>query len=477
MQELVNLAVEYAEKLGADYAEARFQSDLKKMYLLVNGKPDVGRFVRSSGMGIRVLVDGGLGFLSMNRPDKEMLRKRVRETVKIARSSAKTLKGSIQLSPEKTFKGEWEVKPEVPFEDISVKDKMSLLLDIDNAVSSAKDVGIKIPSRYLYILEYETKKHFLNSEGTEISSSLPRLLFFGLLTASESGKGTEQDRLYKGESRGWEATKQWNLVDYAREKAQTLGRILKTAQKAPKEKLDLILGSEVVGLVMHESAGHPYEADRITGREAAQAGESFITKDMIGQKIGPEIVTVVDDPTVEHSFGHYLYDDEGVQARRRFLIKNGTINEFLHNRETAFEMGVESNGAARAEFFDREPIVRMANTFMLPGDSTFEELVEDVKHGVFMKTFGEWNIDDRRYNMRFVGRECYTIEDGELGRMIRRPILEITTPGFFGSIDALDENLKFEGAICGKSDPMQGVPVWHGGPNVRVRDVRLGGIE
>ena len=143
---------------------------------------------------------------------------------------------------------------------------------------------------------------------------------------------------------------------------------------APKEKLDLILGSEVVGLVMHESAGHPCEADRITGREAAQAGESFITKDMIGQKIGPEIVTVVDDPTVEHSFGHYLYDDEGVQARRRFLIKNGTINEFLHNRETAFEMGVESNGAARAEFFDREPIVRMANTFMLPGDSTFEEL-------------------------------------------------------------------------------------------------------
>ncbi len=477
MQELVNLAVEHAEKLGADYAEARFQSDLKNMYLLVDGKPDVGRFVRSSGIGIRILVDGGLGFLSLNRPDKKRLRKRVRETMKIARSSAKTMQRSIQLSSEKTVQEEWEVRPEIPFADISVKDKMSLLLDIDNAISSAKDVGVKIPSRYLYFLEYETKKHFLNSEGTEISGSLPRLLFYGLLTASESGKGTEQDSLYKGESRGWEAAKQWNLVDYAQEKAQTLGRILKTAQKAPKGKLDIVLGSEVVGLMMHESAGHPYEADRIMGREAAQAGESFITKDMIGQEIGPEIVTVVDDPTVEHSFGHYLYDDEGVPTRRRFLIKNGIINEFLHNRETAFEMGAGSNGAARAEFFDREPIVRMANTFMLPGDSTFEELVEDIKQGVFMKTFGEWNIDDRRYNMRFVGRECHSIEDGELGRMIRRPILEITTPGFFGSIDAMDKNLKFEGAICGKSDPAQGIPVWHGGPNARVRDVRLGGIE
>ena len=477
MKELADFAVEYAGKLGAEYAEARFQNDLKNMYLLVNGKPEVGRFVRSSGIGIRVLIDGGMSFISINKPDHELLKKRVKEAVKIARSSAKTMKKPIRLSPEKTFQKEWEAKPKVPFQDVSLEEKMGLLSDIDDAVSSPREVGTKIASRYFYFLEYEIKKYFLNSEGTEISSLLPRIMFYGLLTASEPQQGTEQDRIEKGESRGWEAVKEWDLVNHAAEKAKTLGRILKTAKEAPKGKLDIVLGSEVVGLMMHESAGHPYEADRIMGREAAQAGESFITRGMIGQKISPEIVTVVDDPTVEHSFGYYLYDDEGVPARRRFLIKNGVINEFLHNRETAFKMGVKSNGAARAEFFDREPIVRMASTFMLPGDHTFEELIEDVKHGVFMNTFGEWNIDDRRYNMRFIGRECYLIEKGNLGSMIRRPILEITTPGFFGSIDALDKNLKYEGAICGKSDPAQGAPVWHGGPNVRVKDVRLGGVE
>lgn len=477
LRELVNFAVEYAEKLGAEYAEARFQSDLKNMYLLINGKPDVGRFVRSSGIGIRVLVDGGLSFLSVNEPDKELLKKRVKEAVKMARSSAKTMKKPIRLSSEKAFKEEWEVKLKVSFEDVSLEEKMGLLLDIDKAVSSPKDVGTKVASRYFYFLEYETEKYFLNNEGTEVSSFIPRILFYGLLTASEPEKGTEQDSVEKGESRGWEAVKEWDIINYTAEKAKTLGRILKTAKKAPKEKIDVILGSEVVGLMMHESAGHPYEADRIMGREAAQAGESFITRDMIGKRIGPEIVTVVDDPTVKHSFGLYLYDDEGVRTRRRFLIKNGVINEFLHNRETAFEMGVKSNGAARAEFFDREPIVRMANTFMLPGDCTFEELVENVKYGVFMKTFGEWNIDDRRYNMRFIGRECYLIKNGKIGGMVWRPILEITTPGFFGSIEALDKNLKFEGAICGKSDPSQGAPVWHGGPNVRLKDVKLGGIE
>jgi TldD protein len=477
LRELVDLAVEYAQKLGAEYAEARFQSDLKNMYLLINGKPDVGRFVRSSGIGIRVLVNGGLSFLSINKPDKNLLKRRIKEAVKMARSLAKTMKKPIKLSSEKTLKEKWEVKPKVSFENVSLEEKMRLLLDIDKAVSSPKDADTKIVSRYFYFIEYETEKHFLNNEGTEVSSFIPRIFFYGLLTASEPEKGTEQSSIWKGESRGWEAVKEWDLIDYTREKAKILGRILKTAKKAPKEKVDVILGSEVVGLMMHESAGHPYEADRIMGREAAQAGESFITKAMIGKRIGPEIVTVVDDPTVEHSFGFYLFDDEGVRARRRFLIKNGIINELLHNRETAFKMGVKSNGAARAEFFNREPIVRMANTFMLPGDHTFDELVEDVKHGVFMKTFGEWNIDDRRYNMRFIGRECYLIRDGEIGGMVKRPVIEITTPGFFGSIDALDKNLRFEGAICGKSDPPQGACVWYGGPNVRLRDVKLGGID
>ncbi len=298
-----------------------------------------------------------------------------------------------------------------------------------------------------------------------------------LLTGHEKGRGTEQEIIEKGEGRGWEAVEEWKLIDHARERAKTLGKILKTAGKAPRGKLDMVLGNQVVGLIVHESVGHPYEADRIFGREAAQAGESFITRDMVGRRIGSEVVTVVDDPTLKNSYGYYLYDDEGVPARRRFLMKEGVINEFLHNRETAAEMGVSSNAAARSSAFNREPIIRMANTFMLPGDQAFDELVEGVQLGVYMKTFGEWNIDDRRYNMRFVGRECYLIKKGELKGMIRRPILEVTTPGFYGSVDALDKSLTFEGATCGKGDPAQGMPVWHGGPNARLRGVGLGGRE
>ena len=211
------------------------------------------------------------------------------------------------------------------------------------------------------------------------------------------------------------------------------------------------------------------------GREAAQAGESYVKPDMIGHRIGTGAVTVVDDPTVPNSYGFYEYDEEGVRAGRRTLIKNGIIAGFLQNRETAAELGVSSNGAARAVSYDREPIIRMANTFMLPGDYNDEELIEDVSKGVFIKTFMEWNIDDRRYNQRYVGLEAYLIENGQITSSVRNPILEITTPGLYSSVDAVGKTVEYEAATCGKGEPEQGAPVWHGGPPIRLRKVRLGG--
>ncbi|RLG97909.1 TldD/PmbA family protein, partial [Candidatus Bathyarchaeota archaeon] len=157
------------------------------------------------------------------------------------------------------------------------------------------------------------------------------------------------------------------------------------------------------------------------------------------------------------------------------LIKEGVINEFLHNRETASVFGVESNGASRASAYNREPIVRMANTFLEPGDYTFEELIEDVKEGVYIKNFMEWNIDDRRLNQRYVGLEAYRIEGGEVKGLVRNPVLEVTTTGLWSAVDAVGRDLQFQAAYCGKSDPMQGIPVWTGGPHTRLRGIRLGG--
>ncbi|MEM3072756.1 MAG: metallopeptidase TldD-related protein, partial [Candidatus Bathyarchaeia archaeon] len=141
---------------------------------------------------------------------------------------------------------------------------------------------------------------------------------------------------------------------------------------------------------------------------------------------------------------------------------------------TAGEFGVRSNGSARSSGYDKEPIVRMANTYMKPGDYRFEELIEEVHLGLFVKSFMEWNIDDRRFHQRYVGLEAYLIERGELKGLVRNPVLELTTPGLYGSVDAASRNVEFEAALCGKGDPMQAIPVWHGGPEIRLRNIRLG---
>ena len=137
-------------------------------------------------------------------------------------------------------------------------------------------------------------------------------------------------------------------------------------------------------------------------------------------------------------------------------------------------METQSNGGRRAIGFNREPIIRMANTFMAAGDFTEEEIFEDIKLGIYMKYFSEWNIDDRRFQSKYVGSEAYLIENGELKGLVRRPILETTTPGLLKSIDACSQEIGFEGAICGKGDPMQGAPVWHGGAKfVRLRNIAV----
>ncbi|HDJ89131.1 MAG TPA: TldD/PmbA family protein, partial [Thermoprotei archaeon] len=329
------------------------------------------------------------------------------------------------------------------------------------------------PSKTYYFGANLLEKFFVNSDGTTIRGRrLDTYISYNII-AFKPGKGTVHRWNAFAGTVGWELIKEEKPEECLEMEARKLHEILDKATKPPTGELDIVLGSEVVGLMVHESCGHPSEADRIMGREAAQAGESYMKPDMIGKRIGTNVVNICDDPTIPKSYGYYLYDDEGVKARKRELFKNGYINEFLHNRETAAIFGLKSNGSARASSYNREPIIRMANTYFVPGDYSLEELIEDVRRGIYMKSYMEWNIDDRRWSQRYVGLEAYLIENGELKGLVKNPALEITTGGLYSSIDAVGKSLKFYPGTCGKGDPGQGVPVWFGGPEVRLRNVRL----
>jgi TldD protein len=472
---ILELALKLIEKEKPEYYELRYQEEKGNYYLFKNGKLEGISTVCERGIGIRILTGGTFGFGSTNILKKDFIEKVVKDAFKSAKASSNLRREPIKLSEEKFQKKTWAVKPKISFENLSEEEKISLLKDVDKiALLEAQKGKIKLPARNIFLVENITKKHFVNSEGAEIISEVPRVEILWTFIGKKNSDTEEETREIGGVG-GWELVKKFNVLKEVEERIRILGKILNQAKLPPKGKLDIILGGKLVGLAVHESVGHPYEADRILGRESAQAGESFVTPDLLGKKIGSEVVNVVDDPTFTYKkikgHGYYLWDDEGVKARRKVLIKNGIINEFLHNRETAAKFGTKSNGSARASSYSVEPLVRMSNTFMLPGDFEFEELVEGIKLGVYIKTGEEWNIDDRRLNMRNVGKEAYLIKNGKIVGLVRRPVVEIKTPAFYSSIDAVDKNFDFIAAMCGKGDPVQGVPVLCGGPNIRLRNV------
>jgi len=380
MLDLVKKTLRYAEKLS-DYAEVRFENAKTNKIIIKNGNLEATEVNKNFGISIRILKNGFLGFVATNDLKFSNLKQQVNKALKLARHSKKILKKPVKLSEERTFKDKYSVKEKIKLENINLEKKVKKILEIEKALTETK---IKLPIRFFEYFDETREKIFINSEGTLIQSKIPRISFEYIITFISNGF-SEQRAFQYGGSGGWELLKQWKLKQKILDEAKILPKIAKS-KKLPLGKYDVILSPELTGIASHESCGHPYEADRILGREAAQAGKSFIKKDMLGKRIGAEIVNLVDDPRIPNSYGFYLYDDEGVKAKKRFLIKNGVINSFLQNRETAAEFGINSNGSSRAREWFYEPIVRMANTFVLPGDYKFEELLETIKNGVYIKS-------------------------------------------------------------------------------------------
>jgi len=467
MLDAIEKTLKYTEK-NSDYSEVRIENSENNKIIFKNGNVEIVDSTRTIGLCIRILKNGSLGAAFTNDFNSSKIKKTVNNAIKMANSSGKNLKKPTTLSKESVNKENYEVKEKIKLKNVTLEDKIKELVELDKDIVSTK---LDIPARFFEFSDEIREKYYINSDGSFIHTKIPRVGIEYLISLVSNG--SSQQRMFQlGGTGGWEVFKNWNLNERIISETKTLSNVLK-AKKSPKGIFDVVLSPELIGIASHESCGHPCEADRILGREAAQAGESFITKQMLGKRIGSEIVNLVDDPTLKSSYGFYLYDDEGVEANRRFLIKEGIINTFLHNRETASEFGVKSNASSRSSNWSYEPIVRMANTFVLPGNHNFDELI-DVKKGVYIKSYMEWNIDDKRFNQRYVGLEAYLITNGKIGSLIKRPVIELTTPILWHSIDAVGKDLDFTAGTCGKSEPMQGVPVWFGGPHVRLKNIRLG---
>ena len=400
------------------------------------------------------------------------------EAVQIAKASATTKIKEVTLAYEPPHVDVWRtpIKKD-PFK-VPIERKVDLLMKINDAAMKIKGISV-VEAMMDFTREHQ---FFASTEGSFIEQEI---YFAGTgYHVIAVGNGDMQRRSYPASFRGQYMTKGYELVEEIPllengERVADEAVTLLTAKKCPEMVTDLILDGSQLALQIHESIGHPSELDRVLGTEANYAGTSFLTIDKLGKlQYGSPIVNVVADSTIPNGLATVGYDDEGVEAQRWHLIKNGIFVGYLTSRETASAIGEErSRGCMRADGWSRIPLIRMTNISLMPGECTLDELINDTKDGVYMETNKSWSIDQRRINFQFATELGWRIKNGKKVEPLKNPSYQGITVEFWNSCDAIcneDHFVLWGINNCGKGQPSQRAQMSHGAAPARFRKVRVG---
>jgi TldD protein len=408
---------------------------------------------RNSVFSVRILDKGAFGFASTG--DFSRLGDTLRRALKLARvSQERSLE--TKMSKEKAFRDKVAVKPEVSLKSVDLEQKTKDVL----ALNKSMLVDKKIVGYETVYADSFFKKYYLNSDGAEIVFSADASKMHFISYAKEKTLQTDYEGV--GGLFGYEIVeKNQGAGEAVSKKALELLK----AERVKSGVHDVVMGPKMTGVFSHEALGHACEADYVLTGESVLRGK-------VGTRLGSDLVTIYDDPSGNFN-GSYPYDDEGVKAQKTMMVEKGVLRSYLHSRETAGKMKTHSTGNARAESVARFPIVRMSNVFFRAGEHSFDEVI-DLKKGVYVDGFRGGQVDIASGSYQFASEIGYLIEDGELTKPVRDVVVFGDILSTMKGIDAVGKKCKWNcPGTCGKAD--QGVRVSDGGPDIRVRGVRVGG--
>ena len=461
----------------ADYAEARHVRAREEAISTRNGAIDEVEGSESEGVGIRVRVGGAWGFAGTRDIGREGLRRALDRALAIAKAQPRAPKTA--LAPEPPARGSWQSHAEIDPFTIPLEDKIALLLAADESMRG--DPRIALTSAHL--VAFTEARTFASTDGA-LCDQLTTGCGGGIQAMAVS-EGEVQVRSYPASFRGdvmqagYEHLQRVDLAGAGPRVAEEAVALLSAPAVQPGRTTVVIEGQQLA-LQVHESVGHAVELDRVLGTEASYAGTSFVKAEDLGRlRYGSELMNVTADATAAGGLGSYGWDDEGVAARTDPIVRGGVLRGFLSSRESAAEIGLDqSGGCMRAEGFARQPIVRMSNVNLEPGDAgTLDDLVAATDSGLLLETNKSWSIDSRRLHFQFGTEIAWEIVDGRRGRLLRNPSYSGTTPEFWAGLDAIcsPSEWRLWGLLnCGKGEPGQAMRVSHGAAPARFRDVQVG---
>lgn len=309
----------------------------------------------------------------------------------------------------------------------------------------------------------------VNSEG-QLAADVQPLCRLNVTVIAEDGKGRQVGSFGGGGRVEWsyffegERWKEYTL------KAVRQAIINLDAVDAPAGEMVVVLAPGWPGILLHEAIGHGLEGD--FNRKGVSAFSN-----RIGQQVASPLCTVIDDGTIANRRGSINVDDEGTPSSRTVLIEKGILRGYLQDRLNARLMKVAPTGNGRRESFAHSPMPRMTNTFMLPGESTPEEILRSVKHGLYAVSFGGGQVDITNGKFVFSASEAYLIKDGHVTQPVKGATLIGSGPDVLGRVSMVGNDLALDSGIgtCGKDG--QSVPVGVGLPTIRIDGITVGGTR
>jgi len=439
-----------AEELGATFADLRYMKIKELSILFTEDREVVTSNGIDEGYNLRVLYKNNWGYTSTT---DELTEDDVKNAIRSAIGDEKV---NIVFLPPK--RDEVRIKPKyyMPSIEEKFKDLKKLKEELLNLDSRVKSVNI----RYY---EAEIEKYYESTEDREIKQSY---VISGL---SINVTARENDMIASASYS--DAT----LMGYPLEVFDLNGilNVLKTRLNnqfigiMPKAgEYTVILAPEVVGVFAHEAVGHLAEADLAV---------NGILYPLRSQKIAPEIVNIIDSPSSSHqsAIGYTVYDDEGVEGRDVYIIKDGFVNEFLTDRYFSAYLGEKPSGNASAEDFRNPILIRMRNTYFAPGNTSYEEMIRETKDGLLLvSTAGGQTSPDGTF--QFGIQEGYVIENGGISKPLKIVGISGYTIETLKNVKEISKTIEFKAGYCGKEG--QSVAVSTGGPYVKVEKMKVGGL-
>ncbi|HEY5849480.1 MAG TPA: TldD/PmbA family protein [Lysobacter sp.] len=493
---LADAALTAARAAGAQYCDVRIGRYLRQSVITREARVENIVNGESSGIGVRVLVDGAWGFAATNVQTTDSVAAVARQAAAIAKANSRHQTKRVELAPTP---GVGEVRWATPIRKnamaVPIKEKVDLLLGVNAAAMKA---GADFFNSTLFLINEQ--KFFASTDGSYIDQDVHRIWLPITATAVDkaSGKFRTRNGLSAPMGMGYEYLDAdpagkfklpGGVTGYGRsydvmEDSIAAARDARAKIKAPSVKpgkYDLVVDPSNLFLTIHENVGHPLELDRVLGYEANYAGTSFATLDKrdAGYRWGSDIVNFVADKTRPGSLGAVGYDDEGVKTKQWDLVRDGILVDYQATRDEAHILGHDaSHGCSYADSWSSVQFQRMANVSLQPGKKPLSvaDMVKDVENGLYVHGRGSYSIDQQRYNAQFGGQLFYEIKQGKVTGLVEDAAYQIRTPEFWNACTAIcdERDFRLGGSFFdGKGQPSQVSAVSHGSSTTRFNGINI----